>query len=207
MLNFFSQELKQKINQDNSLRPFVCDGDPLNCRIFIVGFNPATKMEKDFIQFWSSDIGFDKKSWLQQYVKERKEMPLKEGQKRRNEYSNTRRRIEWLCSELKTEIPLETNIYHKPTKTVGDLSMNDRNIEVFKFLVTNIKPKILFLHGNDAKKAIEKLLLIKLQNDEFTECIFSGVPLKIIAKKHLSRGWSEDATIEFADRLIKELQN
>ena len=51
------------------MRPFVCDGNPCDCKAFIVGINPASRVS--FWAFWSDETGFDKKSWLARYVAER----------------------------------------------------------------------------------------------------------------------------------------
>src|SRR5688572_31077171 len=44
-------------------RPFVCDGSPLKCKIFIVGTNSARLVEHPFFDFWDPLYGFrDRKS-------------------------------------------------------------------------------------------------------------------------------------------------
>ena len=47
-------------------RPFVCQGSPYNCKIFIVGINPATTME-GFWGYWSDCAGYDKDSFFEGY--------------------------------------------------------------------------------------------------------------------------------------------
>lgn len=49
-LSEFEQELRSLIGQPTDLRPFVCEGPPLACPVFIVGYNPATEMTADW---WS----------------------------------------------------------------------------------------------------------------------------------------------------------
>lgn len=75
MLQSFKSGLEAIVGRPTTLRPFVCDGSPLDCRVFIVGFNPATDSEVDFWTFWSSDRGFNKALWYQNYLKERRERP------------------------------------------------------------------------------------------------------------------------------------
>ena len=55
------------------LRPFVCDGSPLDCRVFLVGINPATEMSGNFWDFWDDDSGFNKEKWRERYDEERDE--------------------------------------------------------------------------------------------------------------------------------------
>ena len=207
MLTQFSQDLTQKFLHDQSVRPFVCDGNPFDCQIFIVGINPATQMDTGFLEFWSDSVGFDETSWLQQYVTERKNKPLKKGRKRRQTFSSTRTRIEWLCSALKPDKILETNLYAKATPIAAELLQDDRKIDLFNFLVNTIKPKILFLHGKETKEDVERLLSVDLVENEFVECNISNDMVKVLFMKHLSRGWSREATLQLADRLRRELHN
>ena len=58
-LSSFEQRLAALIGKPTDLRPFVCDGSPLDCRVFIVGFNPASALDEDFWKFWDPSIGFD----------------------------------------------------------------------------------------------------------------------------------------------------
>ena len=206
MLTQFSQDLTQKFLHDQNVRPFVCDGNPFDCQIFIVGINPATQMNAGFLEFWSDSVGFDKTSWFQHYVTERKNKPLKEGRTRRQTLSNTRTRIEWLCTALKPDKILETNLYAKPTATAAELLQGDRRIDLFNFLVNTIRPKILFLHGKETKEAVERLLSVNLVENEFVECNFSNYMVKVLSMKHFSRGWSEEATLLLADTLRRELR-
>jgi hypothetical protein len=45
---------------DNHARPFVCHGSPLECRVFVVGLNAATRLDQPFTAFWSDETGFDR---------------------------------------------------------------------------------------------------------------------------------------------------
>jgi hypothetical protein len=96
-LNRFEEGLAALIGQpgqSTDLRPFVCDGSPLDCEVFIVGFNPATPMSLGFWEFWRRGRGFDKVSWLDAYIKDRQTRPLKPGKTRRNPISKQSTRLE-----------------------------------------------------------------------------------------------------------------
>ena len=86
----FEDGLAVLIGAPTDLRPFVCDGSPLTCDVFIVGFNPATTMSADFWQFWSPGMGFDKVAWFEAYKKDRQHKPLKPGKRRRKAVSPSR---------------------------------------------------------------------------------------------------------------------
>ena len=94
----------------SGLRPFVCEGSPLNCQVALVGYNPATSLSADFWDFWDAESGFDKERWFETYKQERAAEPLKEGRTRRRQISMTRQRIELFLNGLDTSC-LETNLY------------------------------------------------------------------------------------------------
>ena len=52
-LSDFSRGMASLIGKPTDLRPFVCEGSPLGCEAFLVGFNPASEMSIDFWDFWS----------------------------------------------------------------------------------------------------------------------------------------------------------
>jgi hypothetical protein len=44
-LKEFDRQLRGLLGDEQGLRPFVCQGSPLECQVFIVGLNPATCLE------------------------------------------------------------------------------------------------------------------------------------------------------------------
>lgn len=149
----FERELLALIGKPTKMRPFVCDGSPLECQAFIVGFNPATAMSEDFWKFWDTGRGFNKAAWLDAYKKERQLRPLRPGQTRRNVVSRTRRGIEWVVEDASPIRCLETNIYAAPTERAADLALEQRLTAPFDFLLKKIKPRVILAHGADAVKA------------------------------------------------------
>ncbi len=171
----FSREMVSLIDKPTDLRPFVCDGSPLECDTFIVGTNPASEMSDDFWHFWSDSHGFDKRAWFNKYKEERMNRPLKPGKKRRNEISNTRRVIEWVIEEACPTKCLETNIYAKATEEALDLQERNRITAPFDYLLERITPKLVVAHGKDAAEHLHAQNL---------KCELMCVP-------HFARGWSE----------------
>ena len=54
-------------------RPFTCTGSPLECRLFIVGLNPAPPLKQDlFGRYWSDDSSFLRKVFEADYSQRRK---------------------------------------------------------------------------------------------------------------------------------------
>ena len=175
-LQEFEDCLRALIGSPTDLRPFVCDGSPLKCEVFVVGFNPATMLSADFWQFWKGDYGFIKPAWFKAYCEERCTRPLKAGKKRRNPISNTRRVIEWILEAASPVRCLETNLYAAPTEQATDLVSQQRITAPFDFLVASIGPRVIITHGNDAAKYIRS----------------KNVSAQIISVSHFSRGWSQE---------------
>jgi hypothetical protein len=185
----FEDELAGLIGAPTDLRPFVCDGSPLTCDVFIVGFNPATEMSTDFWQFWRPGVGFDKAAWFEAYKKDRRLKPLKPGKTRRNAVSPSRRVIEMIREGASPYRCLETNIYSSSTEQAADLATQRRISAPFDFLLANIKPRVIVAHGFDAVEHIRKL----------------NVDAKVFPASHFSRGWSHASAHELGLKIKKEL--
>lgn len=170
----FESSLRSLIGEPTKLRPFVCDGSPLTCTVFLVGFNPATAMSVGFWHFWNSTTGFDKASWFSQYVAERQLRPLKPGKTRRSRVSNTRRVIGWVTDAAAPVRCLETNIYAAATPAAAELAARQRVTAPFDFLLSTLKPKLIVAHGVDAQEHLRR----------------AQVACKVISVPHFARGWS-----------------
>lgn len=133
------RERLQNLMSDPKARPFVCDGSPLACSVFIIGFNPATEMDHPFWTYWSDSSGFDKVAFMQDYLATR---GLREPK-------GVRARIERIVSQLPSGTCLETNICSKPTRTATELHSGDRTTAIFDFLLQTIRPRFVYVHSND----------------------------------------------------------
>jgi hypothetical protein len=174
-LEEFETGLAAIIGRPTALRPFVCDGSPLECRVFVAGFNPASMMSAGFWQFWNPQRGFDKASWLQAYKAERMSRPLKPGKTRRHPVSNSRRVIEWILEETGPVRCLETNIYAAATEQAADLEREQRLTAPFDYLLATINPRVIVVHGVEAAEYIGK----------------RDLRAHVIETSHFSRGWSQ----------------
>lgn len=201
--NLLDFELQLKLSLASILhpRPFVCDGNPLDCELFLVGFNAATEMKASFWSFWSSERGFDRSSWYETYIKERAEKPLKPGRTRKLQVSTTRRCIELIVNEIKPLRCLETNLYMTATTQADELAPELMDVSTFNFLVTTIKPRVLMLHGLDARQHLEKLTKCTLQPNMANSVVFNGNPCIVFPVKHLSRGWSKKDCVGLGQQL------
>ena len=76
-LRDFATGLREIMDRMNTpdLRPFVCDGSPLDCSVFLVGTNPSTPMpHNSFWDFWRDDYGFDRASFMLAYKETRRRL-------------------------------------------------------------------------------------------------------------------------------------
>lgn len=186
-LDDFEARLEAAIGRPATSRPFVCEGSPLDCRVFIVGFNPATEMSADFWDYWTPGYGFNKSAWFVAYKAERRSKPLREGKTRRNAVSPTRRVIDWICDAAAATKCLETNIYSMATPDMASLSEDNRDAALLGWLVQTIRPSVIVAHGKDACREAES---------------FSG-RAKILGVRHFSRGWSEKKARELGAELSR----
>lgn len=181
------------MGMDEKMRPFVCEGSPLDCQIFIVGFNPATEVE--FWRFWSARNGFDKQEWLKEYCRQR----AANGKYRP---SNTRRAIKWIVDAAQPTRCLETNLYAVSSPKKKDLPPEWRSTAVFDFLLEAIRPPVILVHGKDARAHLQGLLCRgEIELWEARRVSLRVGDTIVYAGPHLSRGWSKDRAIEIGRKL------
>ena len=193
-------EFRRKLSAilPENCRPFVCQGSPYDCKIFVVGLNPATVMENGFWRYWSDCSGFDKVSWFEAYRNERKSRPPRPGKRRRLSVGTTRRNLNKLADLVGAYVILETNIYSVPTEHYTDLQVEEKVTEVFHFLLTEIKPTLIITHGKDSADYFSREVQ-EFGNFAIETVAIQGNSHEIISVPHLSRGWSSQKLEEFAD--------
>jgi len=138
-LQKFREQLQELMTSPDQ-RPFVCDGTPLDCPVFIVGINATTKL--DFWHFWDDQYGFHKEQWFEAYQTER----IEQGKSR---ITPTRNKIKILIEELAPHRCLETNLYATTTARARQLEKEDQSTRIFEFLLETIQPKVIYLYGSE----------------------------------------------------------
>lgn len=156
MLDTFEVDLKAVVGYPTALRPFICDGSPLDCRIFFVGLNPATPMKAGFWDFWIPGVGFDRATWFETYKEERVARRPRPGKSRVLAVSRTRRLVNHMRDGLGGIKVLETNIYSTAAPTYRELGREQRDTTAFDFLLDRIKPKLLVAFGNDVHRHLSE---------------------------------------------------
>ena len=172
----FREQLEKLTGGKHGARPFVCDGDPLNCKAFIVGINAASDVQ--FWPFWTDETGFDKTRWYDCYRAERTAAG-------RKPVSPTRERIERIVRAAAPVQILETNLFSVATPRAADLQKTDKLPEVLEFLLCRISPTVLLLHGKVVREYFERLCCHPLACS-FASTVINGKPFKIAAVKQLA---------------------
>jgi len=174
-LENFYDDLKKEMAEE-VLMPFVCNGNPLDAEILIIGFNPTT--EYDFWKFFTNKKGFDHIAELEDYIYQR---ALKN---KKTKLSNTRGRIKRLEDNLWKKYPdlhiLKMNLYAKATPNEAELLEKDRDLKIFNFLISNLRPKVIITHG---KSALNQINLLNL-NDKLYSHLKTASKLSV---SHFSR--------------------
>lgn len=200
-LRQFRERLTTLMGDSADARPFVCSGDPYRCRAFIVGINPASSVP--FWPFWSDTQGFDFRAWRECYLETRRMQPLKPGRRFRPAMSPTRRAMGWIADAAAPLSVLESNLYVRPTSEAADLRPGDRSTRGFEFLLAELRPQALLLHGREVRIAVTNLYGAKLA-PTFSPVILGGRTMLAACVPHLSRGISR-ARAEDMGRQLREL--
>lgn len=144
-------------------RPILCRryNKSVHEDIWIIGANPATPITVNDISFGnyvevlSNYFEFNE---LYEYVRKHQD---------KNKKSPTRKYMqefeEWILSRTSVNV-IETNVNAFPTSRYRNLHSSDtpktaqRGYEIFAELLLRFQPQMLILHGQDAQKALRKLV-------------------------------------------------
>lgn len=171
----FERELRA-VAGDVAVRPFLCNGSPFDCPVFLVGINPATDIP--LWPYWSAEHGCDKQGWLGAYLE-------KHGR-----YRPTRARIERLLRSLAPTRALETNVFHHRSRREADLVDEYKQTDVFDFLLKRLAPRVVFVHGRSAVTHLQRLTDARIERGAFTPVRYQGVAFDVFAGHHLAYQWS-----------------
>lgn len=199
----FRAELQQKMLNNESNRPFICDKNPLTCKVWLVGINPATPMKDNFFDFFNKD-GFDYGKWENAYKQERREM-------QKSKFSKTRIISNLIVAELKEKgiNVLETNVYATPTSRAANLKQEDKDSQIFNFLLDNAEVKYILVHGNEAieemNTVLEKEINQKIVKGTTIHVVYKEKDITIKAMNHLSYQLSHENAKKLAAEIVTNL--
>lgn len=195
-LRLFRERLAALMGDSAHARPFVCDGDPYACHAFVVGINPASSVP--FWPFWDDEAGFDRARWHACYLARRAAEPLRPGRVRRLPVSPTRRTLGWIADAASPIRILETNLYVEPTPEAAALAAPNRQARVFEFLLDEIQPRVVLLHGQEVAEHFQRVLGYR-PGPDFAEAAIRGCSIVIAGTRHLSRGVSREAAARLGE--------
>jgi hypothetical protein len=194
-LTEFSEGLFQLLPHglDSTLRPFVCEGSPLNCSTFIVGYNNAHGIGP-FRQVWSDQTGFDKSAFDKLFV-------LSGGK------PDDRTTNRYWINRISNAVGqcLETNLFSKDSKKAQSLSAKDQSPDAFDYVFKSVRPSTLFCFNAKVIKTLERRIGVSIplisEEGELLPVTMFGHSFHIIGHDHgrLSTAAS------YVDRLIEKM--
>ena len=168
--------------------PFVCEGSPLGCSVFLVGLNPRS--DTPFWPHWRLPYGFDKSAWLEAY------------HRREGRLSRTRHQLERLVETLAPIRCLETNVFAASSPRLADLSREARTTGVFDFLLEAIRPRLVLVHGRAARRHVERRAGgVALALNEFRTVDLGNGSIDVLASRHLSYQLSAEDCRRLGERI------
>ena len=190
-LHEFNAELGKRLVDPDSL-PFVCEGSPLKCSVFLVGTIGARRPAKPFIRFWDPSYGF------------RKEYFLQDLQQSYGKLTRTRQRIEAIAKIVGDQDTLDTNLYLRPPPGSKNLTAKDKVPDVFEWLLYTIKPQVVFAYGRQAKDFFRGQGLVFSENSLTPqEADLNGLRFKFLSWTHLVYQTSNAQIIEIGRALAE----
>ena len=179
-LEEFEEALVSLIGKPSYLRPFVCDGSPLDCDILLVGFNPKTPLPADYWSFWRASYGFDKRAFEHAYTVKR----IADGE---SVASTTREVMRRLAIGAEGYKIVEANLYAKDSVDERALAQSDRDDRPFQFLLGTLQPRVIVPFGRHARRRFASI----------------SVDCQVKPVHHFSRGWGYDTAEAFGAELAE----
>lgn len=203
-LKKFRTEMQQQLSEqqlDNvKVRPFICSGSPLNCKIMMVGYNPAREVNLDVFDadIWDDDMGFDRESFAEHYDIASYNDDL---QWNRNHIFQQN-----LIDEISNHPVIETYLYSVITAKKTLLNPQHKHTHVFDWLYGILKPVLVITQNIDVIKYFEREANKTLVRNTFNAIIYRDLHCVILPISHLSKKWNDTEMYHLKEE-IDELFN
>jgi hypothetical protein len=142
-LRDFRERMLERAPMPSSYRPFTCDGDPYDKVFWIVGSNATRTVGEFWRDYWDDVNGMRYKAFQEAYEAQGK-------------ISDTTIRIRRLLELVDDRRWLITNAYAQPT--LREHQVTDYSIDALKFLIKEMKPQTILVHGGTALKRLTSVL-------------------------------------------------
>jgi len=171
-LGEFDKAIRELTGEHIEARPFLCEGSPFGCEVFLVGINPGTPTP--FWPYWRLPYGCYKQEWLRDYMSRPGNKPTR----------NNTERIIRAAAPVRC---LDTNVYCRYSPREASLPAEHEDTRVFDYLLRTLTPKVLFVHGESAIEHVRQLAgNMPLPHGQFTRVNLFGMPVDVITGPHLS---------------------
>jgi hypothetical protein len=186
------RRIRELTGEHPESRPFVCAGSPFGCAVAQIGINPGTPTP--FWPHWSVEKGFDKPSWLKDYLQ------------RHGKLGPTRRNIDVFSEALRPNRCIELNLYDRFSPRLSGLAKELRRTDVLDFVLECVRPRLILVHGDDPAAYLAELFGTRLVKDAFTPVRYRSLQVEVLqAKSHFMKV-SRDYVRELASRFSARLQ-
>lgn len=188
-LKKFRTEMHQRLSEQQlnnvKVRPFICSGSPLNCKIMMVGYNPAREVNLDVFDadIWHDDVGFDRESFAEHYDIASYNDDL---QWNRNHIFQQN-----LIDEISNHPVIETYLYSVITPKKTLLSPQHKHTHVFDWLYGILKPVLVITQNIDVIKYFEREANKTLVRNTFNAITYRDLHCVILPISHLSKKWND----------------
>lgn len=167
------------------VRPFICSGSPLQCKIMMVGYNPAREVNLQTFDadIWNDQTGFDRERFAEHYDIASYNDDLQWNRNHIFQQS--------LIDEISNHPVLETYLYSVITPKKTLLSSEYKHTHVFDWLYSVIKPVLVITQNSDVIKYFERETNKVLVRNTFNAVTYRNLHCVILPISHLSKKWND----------------
>lgn len=189
VLKRFREQLEQVLSEYEldtlPVRPFICSGSPLDCKIMMVGYNPAREVNLEVFdsEIWHDQTGFDRERFAEHYDIASYNDDL---QWNRNHIFQQN-----LIDEISNHPVIETYLYSVITPKKTLLTEQYKQTHVFDWLYRMIKPVLVITQNIDVIKYFEKEADKILIRNTFNAITYRDLHCVILPISHLSKKWND----------------
>ncbi len=178
-------QLKQAKLDHTPVRPFICSGSPFNCKIMMVGYNPAREVNLSVFDhdIWDDQMGFHRDNFAEHY-----DIASYNGDMQWNRnHIFQQNLIDQLCNYA----VIETYLYSAITPKKALLESELKHTMIFDWLYGVIKPTLMISQNIEVIKYFERQANQLLTRNTFNTIEYLGRHCIMLPISHLSKKWGK----------------